>query len=361
MEKVIIIGANEFQKELVLTAKRKGYETHVFAWEEGAVAKDDADYFYPISIIEKDAILEEAKKIKPVGVCSIGSDLAMLTVNYVAQKLGLTSNSLHCTDISTNKYLMRQAFKAKGVPSAEYYDYDEIGNADKLPYPLIVKPFDRSGSRAVSLVNNSTELANAANAAKEASFAGKAIVEEYITGKEYSVEYISYKGKHTFLQLTEKFTTEAPHYIETGHREPADVSEATLSRVKEVVEMALDSLEVEYGASHTEIRVDGDRVRIIEVGARMGGDCIGSDLVKLSTGYDFTEMVLDVACGKAPSFVRVCEPKKAWIKFVLNSDDYNEYLRVRDTLDITQDTVDFANDREVVDSSTRFGYYIYTK
>ena len=285
----------------------------------------------------------------------------MLTVNFVAQKLGLVSNSLHCTEISTNKYLMRQAFKEHGVPSASYMDFDDIDEGTKLTYPLIVKPFDRSGSRAVSLVNNMDELVKAAKAAKEASFANKAIVEEFIKGKEYSVEYISCKGRHTYLQLTEKFTTEAPHYIETAHREPAQVSDETLAKVKQVVEAALDSLEVTFGASHTEIRIDGNDVRIIEVGARMGGDCIGSDLVKLSTGYDFTEMVLDVACGKEPSFVKVCEPKEAWIRFIMNQDDYNEYLRVKDTLDITQDTVKTVDGHDVVDSSTRYGYYIYTK
>lgn len=359
--RVIIIGANDFQRDLVLTAKRKGMETHVFAWEEGAVAKADADFFYPISIIEKERILEEAKRINPCGICSIGSDLAMHTVNYVAEKLGLVGNSLRCTEISTDKYKMRQAFAKHGVPSAKFYDFDDIKDVNDLPYPLVVKPFDRSGSRGVSLVNNADELRLAAERAKGESFEKKAIVEEYITGKEYSVEYISYKGKHTFLQLTEKFTTAAPKFIETGHKEPATVETEILDEVKRVVETALNSLEVTYGASHTEVRIDGKTVRVIEVGARMGGDCIGSDLVKLSTGYDFTEMVLDIACGKEPSFAKVCEPKTAWIKFVLDDKDYSEYLRTKESTNLIQDTVKKVDGHEVTDSSTRYGYYIYTE
>lgn len=65
MKKLVIIGANDFQNQLILKAKSLGYETHVFAWEDGAVGKDNADYFYPISIIEKDKILEKCKEIKP--------------------------------------------------------------------------------------------------------------------------------------------------------------------------------------------------------------------------------------------------------------------------------------------------------
>ena len=86
-EKLVIIGANDFQNQLILKAKSLGYETHVFAWQDGSIGEKTADYFYPISIVEKEQILEKCKEIKPVGVCSIASDLATITVNYVAEKL----------------------------------------------------------------------------------------------------------------------------------------------------------------------------------------------------------------------------------------------------------------------------------
>ena len=89
MKKLVIIGANDFQNQLILKAKSLGYQTYVFAWADGAVGRENADFFYPISIVEKEEILEECKKIKPDGICSIASDLATITVNYVAEKLGL--------------------------------------------------------------------------------------------------------------------------------------------------------------------------------------------------------------------------------------------------------------------------------
>ena len=61
MKKVVIIGANDFQNPLILKAKELGYETHVFAWKDGSIGEKTADYFYPISIVEKDKILEECK------------------------------------------------------------------------------------------------------------------------------------------------------------------------------------------------------------------------------------------------------------------------------------------------------------
>ena len=58
MKKIVIIGANSFQNPLILKAKEMGYETHIFAWKDGSIGERTADYFYPISIVEKEAILE---------------------------------------------------------------------------------------------------------------------------------------------------------------------------------------------------------------------------------------------------------------------------------------------------------------
>lgn len=85
---------------------------------------------------------------------------------------------------------------------------------------------------------------------------------------------------------------------------------------------ALDALQITDGASHGEFKITPDgEVRIIEIGSRMGGDCIGSDLVPLSTGYDFMEMVIDVACGKEPRIVPKSAPKEARIHFLFTLDD----------------------------------------
>ena len=111
-----IIGASYLQKPLVLKAREMGFETHVFAWEDGAICKEVADHFYPISITEVDEICDICQRIQPKGIVSIGSDLATVAVNRVAEKLGLIGNSLACTEVTTNKYLMRERLKTGGIP-----------------------------------------------------------------------------------------------------------------------------------------------------------------------------------------------------------------------------------------------------
>ena len=103
MKRFVIIGANEFQNPLILKAKEMGYETHVFAWKDGAVGEKTADYFYPISITQVDEILEVCRKIQPDGVASIGSDLANITVTRLASALGLPGNDPEAIEKSTNK------------------------------------------------------------------------------------------------------------------------------------------------------------------------------------------------------------------------------------------------------------------
>ena len=89
MKRIAIIGASYLQAPLIQKAKSMGIETHVFAWAAGDIGEDLADYFYPISIQDKERILETCRALNIDGVCSIASDLAAVTVNYVAMKLSL--------------------------------------------------------------------------------------------------------------------------------------------------------------------------------------------------------------------------------------------------------------------------------
>lgn len=359
-----IIGASYLQLPLIEKAKAMGYTTHVFAWAANDVGESAADHFYPISITERDEILEQCRKIGICGVCSIASDLAAITVNHVAAGLGLPGNSPEATARSTNKHLMRLAFEQNGDPSPRSVLVDEETdlNALKLDYPVIVKPTDRSGSRGICKLESGEGLADAVRAAMAEGFEKKALVEEFAEGREYSVECISCHGEHHMLAMTLKYTTGAPHFIETGHMEPAPVDDQTLERVRKVVYHALDSLGIENSASHSELKIaDDGTIKIIEIGGRMGGDCIGSDLVRYSTGYDFVRMVIQVACGIEPDFTKVCAPRTVESIFIFTQDDLKELERIeRESPERLLQVVDLhpENIGRTTDSSNRAGCYI---
>lgn len=362
MKRIVIIGAGDFQNPLIVKAKELGYETHVFAWKCGDIGEGTADYFYPISIVEKEKILSRCKKIHPHAIASIASDLAMVTVNYVAESLGLPCNGAPATLKSTNKYEMRLALREAGVDVPAFYRVTSKNPCPAgLAYPVIVKPTDRSGSRGVSRVEHPRELEAAVRKAAAYSFEHCAIVEEFIDGPEYSCEGISYNGEHTLLAFTEKFTTGAPHFIETGHIEPAGLTEEVEFRAKKTIQTALTALGVREGASHSEFRLSPDgSVKLIEIGARMGGDCIGSHLVPYTTGYDYLKMVLDTALGNAPEFALSGSPCPTAIRFIFSLEDLKETERLGNACTVRACSRVLPFDHPVVDSSTRFGFTVFS-
>ena len=365
MKKIVIIGANDFQNPLILKAREMGYQTHVFAWKEGAVGEQTADYFYPVSIVEKEEILKECKKIMPDAVASIGSDLANITVQYLAVRLGLCTNSDNCILYSTNKFEMRSAFVRNHISAPLFTVVDETRKIElprNMTFPIIVKPTDRSGSRAITKVFKEEELDMAVEAAIANSFEKKAILEEYIDGEEFSCEGISYEGRHTFLAITRKYTTGAPHFIETGHMEPSGLSPEMEARVFHKLGMALNALEIRNGASHSEFRINSRlEVKIIEIGSRMGGDCIGSHLVPLSTGQDYLKMIIQTALGENPEILKEPLHHYARIQFIFGAGDMEKYRNIKEkypeNLVFTSEIGEIGS-REVIDSGSRFGFYI---
>lgn len=298
--KLAIIGASYLQRPLVEKAKDMGLETHVFAWQEGCEIDGIADYFYPISILEKEEILSVCEHVGIDGIVSIASDIAMPTVNFVAEKMGLVGNTMEATEISTNKYKMRQALFENGIncPEFQLVDTSSYMIKDSMKFPVIVKPVDRSGSRGVSKIDNEADLDEAIKKAKSISLSSQVIVEEFIEGREFSVEMISFEGKHFPLVITDKVTTGAPYFVEIEHHQPAGLSEDEREEMYALVIRALDALKIRNGASHSELLLDSSgMMHIVEVAGRMGGDLIGSDLVYLSTGFDFLRAVIEVALG----------------------------------------------------------------
>ena len=364
-KKLAIIGASYLQIPLVEKAKVLGIETICFAWEEGAVCREISDKYYPISVVEKEKILQICKKERIDGITSIASDVAVPTVAFVAEKLGLVGNSIKSALYSTNKCLMRNQLFKKGINCPEFWVFSENDSIDDKifvnKYPLIVKPADRSGSRGVCKVSNLIELNKAIKTAFIESFAKQIVIEKYIDGSEVSVEYISWQGKHYFLSITDKLTSGSPHFVELAHHQPTMLPSSLCDTIRQMTESGLDALDIKNGASHSEFLISNKgEVYVTEIGARMGGDFIGSELVQLSTGYDFVKGVIDIALGQfqipvidkktSAGVWFYTEKTKSVYDHILNKDKYPEIVKA-ELLD--------EELHPLQNSADRSGYFIY--
>lgn len=365
MKKLAIIGASYLQDPLIRKAKEMGIETHVFAWKAGDVGEKTANFFYPISIVEKEMILGKCSEIGIDGICSIASDLAMPTVNYVASNLNLIGNSLSCTERSTDKFEMYKCFSENRdlVPKTILVTDDSDVQNLWPDFPVIVKPADRSGSRGVSLVTSRAELPTAIENAYVSSFNKRVLLSEFIHGTEYSVESVSWQGRHTVLAVTYKFTTGAPYFIESAHLQPAPISGGLRKKIEKLTCHALDSLGIEYGASHAEMKIDEHgQIGLIEIGGRMGGDHIGSTLVRLSTGIDFLKAVIDISLGTMPDLKPGLKTGYAAVRYFFSKEDTYIYEKAAADPSVTIEEAVLPSDFEqaVTDSSNRHGYFIFT-
>lgn len=362
MKKLAILGASYLQKPLIEKAKEMGIETHCFAWDNDlAVCKNISDFFYPISVLEKEQLLVKCKEIGIDGITTIATDICVPTIAFIAENLNLISNTYKSSIIATNKAKMRLAFEDANVnsPKSICLENTKLINELNLSFPLIVKPTDRSGSRGVSKVYNEIELKNAIDRGLEESLEKKVVVEEFIEGVEVSVESISWQGKHHILTITDKVTTGEPYFVELEHHQPSLLANKIQNEIKIETINALNALEIQFGASHSEFKITPEgKVYAIEVGARMGGDFIGSDLIFLSTGYDFLNGVIEVALGEFNE-PKINKNSYSGVYFLSkNSERLRCYFDKKNNFEVKKEIFG-TNLIEITNSNDRMGYLIY--
>ena len=260
-----------------------------------------------VSTIDLEGVLKIAKKYNINGIMTIASDKPVRTVAYVGEKLGLNTVTAETAIRATNKAVMRDCLKEADVPIPRYYkvkdlsQYLEIINSFNIN--CIVKPSDNSGSRGIYLVkdvNDRQDVLKAYNYSMKNSSDGYILVEEYMEGAEVSVECICIDNKCNVIQITDKLTTGAPFFVEMGHNEPSMLSIKIQNEIKKIAINAVQAVGISNGAAHVEIKVTNEGPKIVELGARLGGDNITTHLVPLSTGVDMVESCIKIALNEKP-------------------------------------------------------------
>lgn len=331
MKRLIVMGAAIEQVPGIKKAKEMGYEVAVIDYNPKAVGIPFADKFYNVSTIDPEGVLKAAKDFHTDGFLTLATDLPMRAVAYASEKLSIPGISPHTALLATDKGLMIKALKAHNVESPWYYIIDsleqlrEVGKSIK--YPCIMKPTDNAASRGVALIHNYEELLGSYDYSKEQSHSGQVIIEEYMQGPEVSAEVLTYQGMPHVLQITDKMTSGAPHFVEVGHNQPSQLNKEIQEKIRDVAIRAVKALGIENGPAHVEIIVTKAGPKIVELGARLGGDCITSHLVYLSTGIDMVKETVKVLCGEEPDLTQKYE-KGASIRFMTS-----EKLGVFDRVD----------------------------
>lgn len=226
------------------------------------------------------------------------TDKPLVMMARVAKELHLPFFSVETAEWSTDKFQMKQRFMEGGVPCAKGRLIRHAEEAKDLCFPVICKPRDNSGSRGVKLCRDANELQECIDEALDNSKLDTVLVEEYIEGREFSIETLHYDGKSEVIQFTEKKTTEFPYNVELGHKQPANLTDIERQQIRDIISNIAACMRFENCPSHTELKVNDRGVFVIETSPRLGGDYITSTLTPLSTGINLEDQLLHIALGE---------------------------------------------------------------
>lgn len=303
MKRILIIGAGFLQDFVIRKAKLMGYYTLAVDGNPSAIGFSHADKSAVINIVDEQACLDFAKEEKIDGVLTAATDYGVLTASYIAEQMGLPGLNYESAKLIKNKYLVRKRLFENHVDDTEQAyeataDTDIDTLAQLLTYPVMVKPCDGSGSRGASRVDHPDELLKACKYAMDNSITHRAEIESFINGREYGAESLVVNGEIHVLAVMKKWMTEPPFYAELGHAVPCGLPKEIEKRTKDVVRKAIASLGINHGSVNMDLLIsETGTVHIIDIGARMGGNLIGSHIIPYGTGIDYMGNMLKAAVG----------------------------------------------------------------
>ena len=231
-------------------------------------------------------------------------------------------------------------------------------NVSFSSFPCIVKPIDSSASRGVSIAENPDDLRNAIDYAFDFSKSETVLVEQFIEGREFSVETITQNKETTIIAITEKHLIDNGYFVENTHIEPANITASENELIKMEVMNAIASIGLDNAPSHTEVKLWNGKVFIIEIACRLGGDYITSDLCPLSTGVDMLENLVRISLGEKVN-VNHKKSRCAAVQFINNFN----YERCKSYIEHNKDNIvryeiQPYSDKTIKNSLDRLGYII---
>lgn len=311
MKRLLVLAAGILQVPVIKKAREMGIYVIAADGDANAIGFQYADKAICANIIDEEKMLAIAREEKIDGVIHPCSEVSMHVMGRINEELGLSGITRQQALRSTNKHLMREAFEKGNAPSPKSILTESAEDAWmhflKFDGDAILKPSRNSGSRGIAKVEKNIETKDSFikkyNEAFSESRDKSVLIEQFIEGPEFSIEIIVWNGKINVLTVTDKKTTGAPHFVELGHNQPSCFSSAEVEELKRVAIAGVKALGVNNCACHAEAKLQNGKAYLMEIGARLGGDFISTELTHLSTGIDMVAAAINCALGIKPNLV----------------------------------------------------------
>ena len=322
-KRLLVLAAGILQVPVIKKAKEMGIYVIAADGDPNAVGLKYADEAIVVNITSEEDVLKVAREEQIDGVIHPCSEVSMNVMGRLNDELGLSGITREQAIRATNKHLMREAFESGNAPSPKSILTDSAEDAwehlqNDFSTDGILKPSRNSGSRGIAKVvrdMNKADFINAYNIALNESRDKSVLIEQFIEGPEFSIEIIVWNGKVNVLTVTDKKTTGAPHFVELGHNQPSCYSKEDVDTLKAAAVAGVKALGVNNCACHAEAKLMDGKAYLMEIGARLGGDFISTELTHLSTGIDMVAAAINVALGIEPDLNPKEESKGVCIRY----------------------------------------------
>lgn len=312
-KRLLVLAAGILQVPVIKKAKEMGIYVIAADGDKNAVGLQYADKAIVVNITSEEDMLREAREEKIDGVIHPCSEVSMNVMGRLNEELGLSGITREQAIRATNKHLMREAFEKGNAPSPKSILTKSAEDAWEQFMTFecdgILKPSRNSGSRGIAKViktnpnftnTSKEEFSKLYDIALNESRDKSVLLEQFIEGPEFSIEIIVWDGQVNVLTVTDKKTNEAPHFVELGHNQPSCYSAEEVEKLKAAAVAGVKALGVNNCACHAEAKLQNGKAYLMEIGARLGGDFISTELTHLSTGVDMVAAAINCTLGIAP-------------------------------------------------------------
>lgn len=329
-KRLMLLGGLRYLKPVIDAAHKQGYYVITADYLPNNIAHKWSDEYCNVSIIDKEAVLKEAQRLKIDGIMSFACDPGVVAASYVQNKMGLPSfGPFESVEILQNKDKFR-AFLAKNgfnVPQAKGFDSVEAAMQEIYwyPWPVIVKPTDAAGSKGVTRVDKAEDLRPALEYAMEHSISGHIIVEEFIEkqGCSSDTDSFSEDGKLKFVSFcAQRFDAEATNpYTPAAYSWPSTFTKEQEEYLTSEIQRLITLLNLKTCVYNIEVRVaPNGKPYIMELTPRGGGNRL-CEMLRYATGVDMITAITRAMVGDP-----ILEPIEQkpynghWAEIILHAD-----------------------------------------
>lgn len=303
MKKIMILGGDKNQLPLIKKAKELGLYVILCDFRDNVQGIALSDVHYQINTLIPDLLIQVGEKEKPDGILT-NSEPTFISMATAAEKLGLRCLSLESTKLFKNKFLMREFCTEHGLLSPRYkccYNVEEsLGFFSDLQKKCIIKPLDNSASRGVFSVNSENDIKSHFDQCISASSAENPaiIIEEYVTGTEFTIDGLMTPNGHRCLAISEKKHYEYNENVACQLLFDNENDKFDYDQLRKVNDHLVNLTDIPFGLTHAEYKYSDGKFYLIEIQARGGGNFIATDIVPFISGVDSYKEQLRWAVGE---------------------------------------------------------------